>query len=560
MAIMSNKYRIKIHDPFEGIDFTKFVEAERSSGTFEFYSISRVIKASVFFCGYIVAAYTVKNELIGFTYIFRCEEPESYFFSFIWVNEIFRNKGFAKLIHNEAIKEAKKRGAKSLYATCSPSNYMSLSLLMNDFGWSIGDFIDDFYGEGEHRFILKLDLREEEKTESYKTSSVIVEAEDGDNIKKLLKNGYKGTHVEVDENVVKMLFTKGVILDKLWIHKKAYEIDVVYEYDDKTGLLGVSVFPERVFYVELPFRSVSQKYIEFLSAIFTFATAVNLHNKRGNIVINTDFKIFSGFDEIINLYNQLQTNIRIKFSNVAKKNEKVSIDIKRGRDPIILFSGGKDSTFSLIQLLKSHEKGTLKALYIKGTTINAEYYKEVENAKRLCDKFGIELKTINVNHGDYEFNSLRVRNRARWRGFLLLALASLYSTKIHWGITRDPALHGNMEQFLRAPYSLVFFGDSLPVINLISEVLNVSVNLLPSEYEVFHQMLEEYPEILEQTHSCFNPIKKCDLENNWDRSCLKCRSLHIYKKIITKEPLTELELEHIKSPLWHGDPNIKDYL
>jgi len=73
VAIMSNKCCIKIHDPFERIDFTKFVEGERSSGTFEFYSISRVIKASVFFCGYIVAAYTVKNELIGFTYVCQWE-------------------------------------------------------------------------------------------------------------------------------------------------------------------------------------------------------------------------------------------------------------------------------------------------------------------------------------------------------------------------------------------------------------------------------------------------------------------------------------------------------
>ena len=551
------EYILNVHSPSDNIDFSQFIRGEKQSTIFDFYSISRVLRVALTFCGFIVAAYTKDGKLIGYTYVFKGEKQNTYFFSYIWVDNNYRYKGLGKNLHKRAIEEAKKRGGQKLLATCSPENYESLSLLFN-FNWMICDFKENFYGKNEHRFILENNLTCDD-LEKLPVDEQFADLKEINTIKKLLNNGYKGVKLEIFNNEAKILFQK-ININKELGEKEIKNLEIIYQFDRKSGLLKVSIYPERVFYLTIPFKNISQDYIEFLSAILSFATACNIHNFNGKILIKSSFSIPGVFKDVISLYNKVQRNREVRFRNVDESIERVVIDTSRPVEHIVLFSGGKDSTYALLKLLEKYDKNSVVALYFKGPSINTEYLVEYENVCKLAKKFGVKLQTIEIFHGDYGYNSLRTRSRGQWRGILLLTLAALYSKNIYWGVTLDSALHGSVKDFLNADYSWIYFGDSLPVINTLTRLLDININLLPSEFEVYKSMFENYTDVLAETHSCFNPLGKCNLENNWERACLKCKTLHIYEKLINKEQLSQHEIEFVKSPLWHGDPDILDII
>ena len=551
-----NKITIKVLEDVEDedIDFKQFVTAEKNESTFEFYSVSRVLRPALNFCGFIVSAY-IHRKLIGYTYAFKAEEPDTYYFSYIWVDERYRNRGIGSLIHERAIKESRRRGAKKLIATCAPNNYPSLTMLLNKFGWVIRRFKRDFYGKHEHRFILELYLA---KKPTLSSNGYWINIKDFEKIEEFLKLGYVGTQINTKDDGIKILFQK-IINEKentyIETSTKIY-LDVKYIFDKKSKLLTVSVYPERVFYLKLPFRKLRQEYCEFLASILSFATAVNIHNFSGEIIINSDFSVPKTFTDVIELYNKSRKSIKVKFRNV-KSVDQITIGIDRTDKPVILFSGGKDSAYITLKLLERYNKKDISALYIKGPTINAGYNIEFNNVKNLANFLGIKLNTIDVNHGDYGYNSMRVRNRGQWRGMLLLALGALYSKNVYWGINRDKDLHDSYEKLLKSPTFWLYFGESKPVIDMISILLNIKVNLLPSEFEVYKTMYTEYPEVLKRTHSCFNPMGACDI-NNWNRACLKCKTLYIYRKIINGEKLSKRDIDYIRSFEWHGDTEFLD--
>jgi len=553
---ISSKFLVKVLKTSDDIDFKQFVVGEKSESIFEFYSISRVLRPALNFCGFIVSAY-IHDKLIGYTYVFRAEKPDTYYFSYIWVDKRYRSKGIGSLIHRKAIEEAKRRGARKLIATCAPSNYLSLSMLLNKFGWMIRDFKMNFYGKGEHRFILELDLLKEFVLSS--NDCYLMNVNNSKRIKRLLKLGYVGTRINIENNTAKVLFQK--INEKMSTFSEnsaRIHLDVKYSFDKRSKLLTVSVYPERIFYLKLPFKKLRQEYLEFLASILSFATAVNIHNFSGKIIIKSDFSVPKAFVDVVELYNKSRKSIEIQFENVEEIDH-IPIGVDRTDKAIILFSGGKDSAYITLKLLEKYKNNDISALYVKGPTINAEYNVELKNVKSLVKYFDIKLNIIEVCHGDYGYNSMRVRNRGQWRGMLLLALGALYSKNVYWGINRDKDLHDSPERLLRSPTFWLYFGESKPAIDMVSKLLKINVNLLPPEFEVYKTMYTKYPEILKRTHSCFNPMRTCDI-NDWNRACLKCKTLYIYQKIINGEKLSKRDIDYIKSFEWHGDTEFLDLL
>lgn len=67
------------------------------------------------------------NELIGFISIFPSdsnEEPNlTPWYSTMYVKEIYRNKGYSKILNDAILKEAKERGFKTIYLKTDLNNY-----------------------------------------------------------------------------------------------------------------------------------------------------------------------------------------------------------------------------------------------------------------------------------------------------------------------------------------------------------------------------------------------------------------------------------------------------
>ena len=67
------------------------------------------------------------NNLIGFISIFPTDGEErkdlSPWYATMYVKEIYRGKGYSKILHNALIEEAKKRGFKKLYLKTDLINY-----------------------------------------------------------------------------------------------------------------------------------------------------------------------------------------------------------------------------------------------------------------------------------------------------------------------------------------------------------------------------------------------------------------------------------------------------
>jgi len=540
--------KIIVHSQREQIDMSQFVEAEKELNSFDFYATSRVLKAALHFCGFIVAAYE-NEKLIGFTYVFKCDEKSTYFFSYIWISSDYRSKGIGDNVHKLALKEAFQRGAKKLYATCSPKNINSLRLLLRN-NWVISSYNNDFYGKNEHRFILQHSTQ----NVAYHIKAIEKEISLNDlkKINNLLLSGYIG------KSLIESRGGHNLKLCKATPTKNKIEtkrLEVKYEINSKLNTVIISIYPERVFYVEgLPLSFLPIEYIQYLSMIFCFATIVNLHDFNGDVELSADFKIPQLLIDYFKTYNSIQNSIRIFTESLTSAAYIIELPASH-QEKVVLLSGGKDSVYQLLRLLDENDRKNLISLYLSGPTINIEYMMELENLFKLTDYFNTKLKIIKISHGDYGYNSMRVRNRASWRGLLLLSIAAIFSKDIYWGTTYDKELHTDIKKLCQKPQGSIYFGDAFPTINLVKSLLHCDITSAPSEYEIYKYMYLNKREILNQTYSCFNPLGKCDLEKDWEKGCLKCKTLHIYRKKILNINLTKIEKEYLNSFYWMGDPD-----
>ena len=335
--------------------------------------------------------------------------------------------------------------------------------------------------------------------------------------------------------------------------KKA-SLDCHYRYDPYLGYLKIGVLPDRVFQVQV--LASDDLLFRLIASVCAFATAVNQHNPGVEVHINTEFKVPRLLTETVSEFNRLQEAVRLTYTNVAETYEQVEVLAPFER--IHLLSGGKDSARKLIDLAERHGKGHVWVLYVKGTTVNSEYLDEFEAVRAICRALSVRYFTLNVLHGDYGTRAMKVPNRATWREMLLVCLARFYSTSISLGVTFDRGLNSDLESLRRCDAAAWNFAISNYCLDAFAEMLGAKIEIAPSEVDNYRAMREQYPDILRLTRSCYNSRTSCDPGRDWDNACSKCRTLHVYDKILDRRTLNQRELNFVRSNRWVGDTHVRD--
>ncbi len=172
---------------------------------------------------------------------------------------------------------------------------------------------------------------------------------------------------------------------------------------------------------------------ETISSILAFATAANYKNKIHTI--HSTFKVPRVIVEIVDLYNQLQEFNHVIFTNISESRQ--ALNYPSQKKICLLYSGGKDSYYKLVNVLDVYEKRDIIGVYVKGGMVNSEFPAELNKAEKLFNELKIELKTIDVWHGDYKSPPIRMALRTIWRDMLLFSIARIFSDNIATGINED---------------------------------------------------------------------------------------------------------------------------
>lgn len=335
------------------------------------------------------------------------------------------------------------------------------------------------------------------------------------------------------------------------------QLHCTYYYDNFLSYLKVSVFPDRVFLIELPV------YDELLSrligSICAFATAVNMHSPNIHVNISSDFLVPRVFHDLVSEYNHIQNYQYIHYENVDEKYDTTQFLFQFPM--ILLFSGGKDSTRKLIELAEEYGSSNIRCLYICGPLINAEFLDEFEAARNVCQKLNVRLITLTTWYADYTSRSLRVRLRSIWREMLLLCLARQFSDRIELGIAYDKELNSDLDMLRQSEAGAINFAASTFCLDSFAAILNAKINIAPDELDNYRFLKTQYPEIFKLCRSCYNPRKPCNPKNNWANTCSKCRTFEVYDQILAKKPLKKHQFEFIRSHEWVGDISLRlEYL
>ena len=102
-----------------------------------------------------------------------------------------------------------------------------------------------------------------------------------------------------------------------------------YEYDNFLGYLKVSVFPDRVFLLSIP--DPDDFLLRLIASVCCFATAINQHEPGIEVSISSSFKVPLVFCRVISEYNNLQSDVRILFTNPDTTPESTSLGSKYNR-------------------------------------------------------------------------------------------------------------------------------------------------------------------------------------------------------------------------------------
>jgi len=317
-------------------------------------------------------------------------------------------------------------------------------------------------------------------------------------------------------------------------------------------MLKVSVFPDKMFYI--PCTVGDSTYHALAASVCSFATAINYPiEPHPEIRIESDFDVPLQFADIVEKYNRLQSYTEVHFVRTSEVSKYVDY-IEESWPIVNLFSGGKDSMAKLLSILSQYEKRDIACMYVRGTTINAEFVDEYKVVRQICNNLGVQLLDPIVYHADYGDYSLKVRLRAIWRNMLLIVMARGYSSRISIGDNYDPTFCTDFSALEAYPGSFMNFSATKIVQDSLAQILRAEIEIGSSEIENTRFLMRHHPEILKAIRSCFNPIQPCDAERNWSNACRKCKTNHIYVKLAENVPLSEPELEFVRSKEWLGDP------
>lgn len=336
-------------------------------------------------------------------------------------------------------------------------------------------------------------------------------------------------------------------------------VSLKYEYSEMHGIYRISVFPTRLFYLQIE-RIKDEILEQTIAIILAFADAVNFN---GTTYIETKFPVPKYLAELFGYYNEFEEDQNVVFKNVADDYQFVE-EIENKSNAAIMLSGGKDSTYMLLKTLEKYNNSDIIAGYVAGTTVNAEFFPELYAVRKITKMLNVKPKVINIWHADYTETALNFYNRTRWRDLLFLAVARTISKEIVVGETYDLGRFSTIDNLKEYPRRSIYFSGTKLAYDFMAKILNAKIITAPSELEIYRYMSRHRPDLFKLTRSCYNPMKdymtKCDPKNDWEHACSKCKTFFVYDLILDGIPLSSREISFVLSDRWVGMSKIKQYV
>jgi hypothetical protein len=312
-------------------------------------------------------------------------------------------------------------------------------------------------------------------------------------------------------------------------------------YSIQDGLAwSIHVFPHRTFTVSgLP---IVKEHLPFLAVLCSMNVLLG-QDLEMHVSITSEHPLPDSFVPICELINEVSDGrLSIKLENTTSL-QWPSDD----NTTVLLDSGGKDSRYLVEEL--SIEGIDNEILFVKGAAIAGEYRIELQNVQSRYSKNRVRIAEFDC--WNYSSIGLRFQNRSRWKGLILILLASTIGRTVCIGINHDSRLIDGAG--LPDGDRLRYFSDSPATLALLSKALSIDIIISPPEsYCYFHAI-----EMGWETRSCFSPDVVCNPVNDFSNSCDKCRTLHIYDKISEDQELIPNEIQFLESSNWMGDHPIE---
>jgi ribosomal protein S18 acetylase RimI-like enzyme len=113
------------------------------------YDLAVVAEAGAVYVAYL------QGDVVGSCQLLRVfDEPAFFYVVGFYMRPAWRGKGLAERLLAMIVQECKEAGAEGIVLTVSPGNTRALALYKSA-GFTEEAYVDDFYGEGEDRFILR---------------------------------------------------------------------------------------------------------------------------------------------------------------------------------------------------------------------------------------------------------------------------------------------------------------------------------------------------------------------------------------------------------------------
>jgi len=298
------------------------------------------------------------------------------------------------------------------------------------------------------------------------------------------------------------------------------------------GAWSIHIFPHRTFTISgLP---IKEEHLPFLAVACSMNVILG-QDEYMHVKINSEKPLPSSF---IPLCDQIMKVSNGKFAMTLVNTAPLTWPTKNG-DSILLDSGGKDSRY-LVEELNIDE-----IMFIKGAGIAGEYRTELDGVLSRHPREHVNI--VEFDSWDYTSIGLKFKNRSRWKAFVSIILAAVLGDTVCIGINHDPRLIDGKN--LAEGDLLRYFPDSPVTLSLLAELLVIDIVISPPESYCYFRSIE----MNWNTRSCFSPDVLCEPNNDFSRSCGKCRTLLIYDKISGNLELTEYENAFFMGEEWMGD-------
>lgn len=313
---------------------------------------------------------------------------------------------------------------------------------------------------------------------------------------------------------------------------------VDWNWNKKQGLLVIHVFPHRTFLIKS--NKIDETMIPYLAGLSCFNVILG-QNDEMEIQIESKKSLPKNLTVLTNYLNEISDGkFSLQFTNLSNYHT-----LKKKTGKVLLFSGGKDSIWQLRYLIEHNKASELSLLYVSGATIAGEYFQELETVQKFAKNINLDI--ISVESFDYTSIGLNFRNRAKWRTLILIGIARMFSDEIWTGISED--VRYITGDGLVETDKLNFFSEMPQTLQKLAKILDCNILLAPPESYCFFDIESKN----QHYRSCYSPDVLCSPETDFENSCWKCRTLHIYRKIGKNQHLNDTEKSFFNSDDWPGD-------